>query len=91
MDRILGVEDLAKALGMSRSHLSRRLLEEAGLCPTAFLREERLKRAKHLLRNTQLAVKEIAATVGISSEQQLCRLIRQECGTTTREYRAAAM
>lgn len=87
MDCILRVEDLAKVLGMSRSHLSRRLSEEAGICPTTFLREERLRRAKHLLGTTQMGVKEIASTIGVSSEQQLCRMIRQAYGKTTREMR----
>lgn len=87
MKAILSVQDLAQSLGMSRSHLSRRFCEETGSSPSDFLREERLRRARFLLRNTDMAVKEVAASVGVSSEQQLCRMVKQFCGMTTRELR----
>lgn len=90
MGHIRSVEGLALALGMSRSHLSRRFMNEAGHAPSDFLRRERLQRARFLLRNTRMAVKEVADAVGISNEQQMCRMIRRAFGVTTRELRGTA-
>ena len=83
----LSVEELAGNLGMSRSHFSRRFTKETGITPVEFLRQERMDHARFLLRSTDMVVKEIASAVGVPSEQQLCRMLRQSFGMTTRELR----
>ncbi len=90
MRQIQSVDGLARALGLSRSHLSRRFVAEVGEPPSEFIRAARLKEARRLLLTTNMAVKEVAAAVGISSEQQLCRLVRKETGMTTRQLRAVS-
>ncbi len=90
MASIRSVESLAQRLDMSRSYFCRRFVQETGESPSDFLRQQRLGRARSLLRNTTMGVKEIASIVGVSSEQQLCRMIRQECGLTTRDLRGEA-
>ena len=72
---------------MSRSHFSRRFTKETGITPVEFLRQERMDHARFLLRSTDMVVKEIASAVGVPSEQQLCRMLRQSFGMTTRELR----
>jgi AraC family transcriptional regulator, transcriptional activator of pobA len=87
MSEICSVESLAKRLDMSRSYFCRKFIQETGELPSEFLRQQRLQRAHSLLRNTSMGVKEIAARVGVSSEQQLCRMIRVDSGLTTRKIR----
>lgn len=62
-----GVDDLAQAVGMSRSNLHRKLQKLLGVSTSRFIREYRLKRALSILRNEEITVSETAYRVGFSS------------------------
>ncbi len=63
----LGVEDLARAAGLSRAHFSREFRRTFGESPHAYLLTRRLERAAALLRNTDNSVAEICLAVGLQS------------------------
>lgn len=62
-----GVEMLAEKMGMSRSHLHRKLKQAAGKSVNQFIREYRLQRAMEFLRNEDMAVSQVAYEVGFGS------------------------
>ncbi|WP_276391870.1 helix-turn-helix domain-containing protein [Eudoraea chungangensis] len=62
-----GVDSLAKAVGMSRSSLHRKLQKETGLSSSQFIRQYRLKKAIHILRTEDITASETAYRVGFSS------------------------
>jgi LacI family transcriptional regulator len=86
-DRI-GVNDIAAASGLSRSSLERRFRAALGRGPLAELLRERVDHAKHLLAETDLAVKEVARTAGFHDTRHLAVTFRQRFGASPAKFRA---
>src|SRR4029434_3036580 len=63
----LGVDDLARAAGLSRAHFSREFRRAFGESPHAYLLTRRLERAAALLRTTDRSVARICFAVGLRS------------------------
>src|SRR3954447_15039089 len=63
----LGVDDMARAAGLSRAHFSRQFRRAFGEPPHAYLLTRRLERAAALLRNTDHSVADICFSVGLQS------------------------
>src|ERR1700709_2879557 len=63
----LGVDDLAKAAGLSRAHFSREFRGAFGESPHSYLLTRRLERAASLLRTTDRSVADICFSVGLQS------------------------
>jgi TolB-like protein/AraC-like DNA-binding protein len=68
-----GVEELSRSIGISRSHLHRKLSAETGQCVSQFIREYRLGKALDLLKDGQHSVSEVAYLVGFSSASYFSR------------------
>lgn len=62
-----GVHSLAKAVGMSRSSLHRKLEKLQGVSTSRFIREYRLQRALEILKQEEVTASEVAYRVGFSS------------------------
>jgi LacI family transcriptional regulator len=84
----IGVEDIAAACGLSRSSLERRFRAVVGRGPLAELLRERVERARQLLIETDLEMKEIAAAVGFSDVRHLSVTFRQKIGVSPGKFRA---
>jgi AraC-like DNA-binding protein len=67
-DRPWTVEDLASAVAVSRSSLAQRFTTLIGETPMQYLAGWRMQIAKHLLRQTNLTISEIASRTGYTSE-----------------------
>ncbi len=63
----LGVDDLARAAGLSRAHFSREFRRAFGESPHAYLLTRRLERAGALLRMTDRSVADVCFSVGLQS------------------------
>ncbi|HKK12583.1 MAG TPA: helix-turn-helix domain-containing protein [Flavobacteriaceae bacterium] len=61
------VEHFSEAIGLSRSHLHRRLKKLKGLSISQFIREIRLEEALKMLRQDEVSTAEIAYKVGFNS------------------------
>ena len=72
---------LAQDLGVSYSWLRRTFAEHTGLAPHQYWLELRLVRARNLLSQTSLTVKEAARKVGFEDEHYFCRLFRKKTGS----------
>src|SRR5215469_7248145 len=83
----LGVEDLARAAGLSRAHFSREFRRTFGEAPHAYLLTRRLERAAALLRNTDHSVADICSSVGLSSVGSFTTSFKRMFGQTPTSYR----
>src|ERR671932_1018281 len=85
----LGVEDLARAAGLSRAHFSREFRSAFGESPHAYLLTRRLERAAALLRTTDRSVADICLSVGLQSVGSFTTSFAHAYGLTPTAYRAA--
>ena len=84
----LPVAALAKSLGVSRRTLELRFRAETGVPLGEAILDERLTRAKDLLRTTSLPCEEIAAACGICDASHLAHLFRRKFGASPSSFRA---
>lgn len=85
-DTALDVEDLARAVHMSRSRLKRRM-KEAGLPPPSeYIRDTRLRMAAELLQRKRGSVTEVAYAVGFVSLSHFSHRFRERFGVGPSAY-----
>lgn len=84
-DEHFGVEDLASAVGMSRSQLHRKLTALTGLSPVEIIRKMRLERARDLLAQGAGNVSEVAYRVGFSSASYFSTCFSEHFGVAPGE------
>jgi AraC-like DNA-binding protein len=84
----LGVDDLAAAAGLSRSHFSREFRRAFGESPHAYLLTRRLERAATLLRTTDRSVAEICFSVGLQSLGSFTTSFTRTFGLSPTAYRS---
>ncbi len=80
------VEVLGDKVGLSRSHLYKKLMSITGKGPAEFIRIIRLKRGKQLLEQSQMQIAEIAYEVGFNSPKRFAINFKNEFGITPSEY-----
>ena len=85
----LGVEELARAAGLSRAHFSREFRRAFGESPHAYLLTRRLERAASLLRMTDRSVADICFSVGLQSVGSFTTSFTRTYGVPPTAYRAA--
>ena len=85
----LGVDDLARAAGLSRAHFSREFRRAFGESPHAYLLTRRLERAAALLRTTDRSVADICLSVGLQSVGSFTTSFTRTYGRPPTAYRAA--
>src|SRR5947208_12454155 len=85
----LGVDDLARAAGLSRAHFSREFRRAFGVAPHAYLLTRRLERAAALLRTTDRTVAEICLDVGLQGVGSFTTSFTRTFGRSPTAYRAA--
>ena len=88
-DELLGVDDLARAAGLSRAHFSREFKRTFGESPHAYLLTRRLERAAALLRSTDRSVAAICFAVGLRSVGSFTTSFTHAYGMTPTAYRAS--
>jgi len=84
----LQVADLAQWAGLSCARLHTRFIEENGQTPMDYVRRRRLAQALRLLRESRLAVGEIAERCGYQSQSAFTAAFSREYGCTPRKLRA---
>jgi len=78
---------IAANMGMRASVLSKRFRADTGLTLERFIAHEFVERAKNQLLLTELRVREIAGSLGFTSEFYFSRFFRKHTGESPRQYR----
>ena len=86
-DEDFRVEELAKAMNMSRESLYIRIKREANLDPTRFLRTTRLWNGRRMIEQTELSIAEVAYAVGFRHPYYFTRTFKDEFGILPSELR----
>lgn len=89
LEQDLKLADLAQLLDMSQFHFSRLFKQSMGLSPFQYLLQQRVERAKQLLKQTDQPIVDIAFECGFSSHSHLSRQFRQVTGMTPKVYRVS--
>lgn len=86
----LDVDTVARAAGASGRTLRRRFLAAVGWSPYEEILQTRMNRARRLLLDTNLSVKEIAAACGFTEPRHFTIRFRRMCGITATAFRERA-
>ena len=80
------VNELARAMNMSRSTLTRKLKAITGDTPLDFIRHIKMKQAKALLNNKSSNISEVATALGYQNRKYFTACFKEEFGITPSEY-----
>jgi YesN/AraC family two-component response regulator len=79
-------EQLATEVGLSRTHLQRKMKDITGLNVKEFVRNLRLEQAARMLREQKLNVSQVAYSVGFSNLAHFSTVFRKHFGVSPSEY-----
>ena len=77
---------LCKEFKIGRTKLYEVVKEYANCGIASYLKQKRLKRAKHLLKTTDMKISEISDTVGFSDYNYFLRVFKQEFGISPKHF-----
>lgn len=83
----LSVEAMARTANLSPSYLSHLFKAETGLSPLQYLKSVRMSKAKELMENTFLNVKEVMHRVGVKDKCHFARDFKKAYGMAPTEFR----
>ena len=81
------IEQIAKAVGISRSQLYRTFMEKFSMSPHDYLKKYRINEACTQLRRADKAIASVAASVGFTDPLYFSRVFREVKGMSPSEYR----
>ncbi|NJK67168.1 MAG: helix-turn-helix transcriptional regulator [Leptolyngbyaceae cyanobacterium CSU_1_3] len=88
LNQDIKLADLAQLLSMSQFHFSHLFKQSIGTAPYQYLLQQRVERAKQLLKQTDQSIVDIAFLCGFNSHSHLSKQFRQLTGITPTAYRA---
>ena len=81
-------EEIASKLCLSYSSFRKTFKEYTGFSPARFINEVRMSKAKEMLTNTSMSIKEVAYHVGYNNHDYFFTAFRHMTGRTPAEYRS---
>lgn len=86
-DPMIGLYSISDTLGISNTYLSTVFKKNYGTGVAQYINLLRIEKAKKLILNTELSVKEIASLVGFSSDVTFIRVFKQFENTTPGKFK----
>ena len=86
---VIIISELAGHCGVSLGYLSRLFRDAFGTSVVGYVRDRRMRRAKHLLRCSSLSIKAVASAVGIPDLHLFNKTVRRTFGCSPRALRAS--
>lgn len=91
LSETIEVAELASACALSRSHFSRAFKCSTGLSPQDWIRHQRIARAKHLIRSTDLSLTQISLECGFCDQAHFCHMFTRSEGINPFAWRCRAL
>ena len=83
----ISIEDIAGAIGLNRSYLSKIFRNAVGSAPQQFLMNYRMVKATEMLMLTKRSINEIGVAVGYPNQMRFSRAFKTIYGVSPREWR----
>lgn len=86
----ISLEEVSRSAGVSPFYLSKLFKEELGETFVNYVSNLRLEKAKKLLTETDLSIKEISAEIGYNDQNYFSRLFKNKFGASPKDFRNSA-
>jgi AraC-like DNA-binding protein len=86
----LTIEDIAAAIGLSKSHFSRAFKATLGTSPMAYVAARRIEHAKQMMVASTGSLAEVAVDCGFADQSHLNRQFRRVVGVTPGQWRRSS-
>lgn len=86
LDRELGLEELSAIAQLSQYHFSRAFKRSTGMSPHQYVIQQRVERAKQLLRQGKMSISEVAIACGFTHQSHLNRHFKRLTGVTPKTF-----
>ncbi|MBT2733893.1 response regulator [Bacillus sp. ISL-7] len=90
-DRDVKLQEISEHFYISREYISRKFKQEFNVNISDYIVKFRMKKAKSLLKNSQLKIYEIATMIGYQDDKYFRKVFKKVEGITPNEYREAYM
>ena len=85
--RIVGNQELADVIFRSKDYVIKRFFANFGATPYDYQIQQKMFSARNKLANTNLSVKEIAASLGYEDQHYFSFMFKKRCGMSPTQYR----
>ena len=89
LSKLFTLDDIAAALNINKSYLSRRFAQETGMRIMEYTRKKRIEAAANMLKYTDKTISAISASFCFPTQSHFGALFKQLIGTTPLKYRTA--
>ncbi|AFZ36576.1 transcriptional regulator, AraC family [Stanieria cyanosphaera PCC 7437] len=83
----IGLVDIADKLGMSQYYFCRLFKKSTGITPHAYMIQQRIEKAKQLLKQSKLTINEIAIECGFANPSHFARHFRKHTDLSPKQFR----
>src|SRR3954470_4251 len=83
----VSLQQMASVAGLSEFHFARAFKSSSGIPPRGFVEQQRVEKAKALLRESSISLAEVAVEVGLGSQSRFTTTFRRSTGLTPATYR----
>ncbi len=80
------VEELTKMIGISRTHLHRKMKKITGITASEFIRNIRLEQAARLIKEKKINISQVAYSVGFNNQTHFSTVFKRHFGMTPKTY-----
>ncbi|TNM64075.1 helix-turn-helix transcriptional regulator [Aliirhizobium smilacinae] len=90
LDGDISIMDVSRACNLSRGYFIRAFRETTGVTPYQWLLNERITRARELLKGSEVSLSEVAISCGFADQSHFTRVFTNVVGTTPGHWRRNA-